>query len=181
VHPILGADGTWGVALTFPAAGPHRVFADFAPAGDPAGALTLGADVSAAGTYTPAALPAPAPTARVDGYTVTLDGDLTVSGGMLTLAVARDDRPVTDLRPHLGAFGHLVALRRGDLGYLHVHPHGAPGDGTTPAGPGITFHARAPGAGTYRLYLDFRHEGVVHTAEFTVVVGPEGPDRAGHQ
>jgi len=173
VHPVAGADGTWSVALTFPTAGPHRVFADFTPTGDPAGALTLGADVSVAGAHTPAALPAPARTARVDGYTVTLDGDLTVSGGTLTLTVARDGHPVTDLQPHLGAYGHLVALREGDLGYLHVHPQGAPGDGTTPPGPAIVFHAQAPGAGNYRLYLDFRHEDVVHTAEFTAAVQPE--------
>jgi hypothetical protein len=27
-----------------------------------------------------------------------------------------------------------------------------------------------PTAGTYRLYLDFKHGGAVHTAAFTVVV-----------
>ena len=64
-----------------------------------------------------------------------------------------------------------MALRAGDLAYLHVHPAGAPGDGVTPAGPGITFYATAPTAGDYRLYLDFQHDGVVRTAEFTVHAG----------
>jgi hypothetical protein len=31
-----------------------------------------------------------------------------------------------------------------------------------------------PGPGTYRLFLDFRHDGVVRTADFTVVVPPDG-------
>ncbi|MGC0417635.1 hypothetical protein [Embleya sp. AB8] len=172
VHPVLGADGTWSVPLTFATAGTYRVFADFTPTGDPAGPLTLGADVVVAGNYEPAALPAPARTATVDGYTVTLAGDLTAGASApLTLGVSRDGRPVTDLQPYLGAYGHLVALRQGDLAYLHVHPQGAPGDGKTPAGPGIGFHAQAPSAGTYRLYLDFQHEGTVRTAEFTVAVG----------
>jgi hypothetical protein len=29
------------------------------------------------------------------------------------------------------------------------------------------FHVEVPSAGTYRLYLDFQHDGVVRTAEFT--------------
>jgi hypothetical protein len=179
VHPVLGADGTWSVPLAFPAAGDYRVFADFTPTGDPAGGLTLGADVSVPGDYRPTPLPAASRIAEVDGYTVTLEGDLTTAPGQLTLSVTRNGVPVTDLQPYLGAFGHLVALRQGDLAYLHVHPEGAPGDGKTPAGPGISFHAEAPSAGAYRLYLDFRHQDVVRTAEFTVVVAPGGPAGAG--
>lgn len=176
VHPVLGADGTWSVPLTFATAGDYRVFADFSPSGDPAGGLTLGADVSVSGDYRTTPLPVPARSAVVDGYTVTLDGELTTGASMLTLNVSKDGRPVTDLEPYLGAYGHLVALRQGDLAYLHVHPQGEPGDGKTPAGPGIGFHAQAPTAGNYRLYLDFRHNGVVRTAEFTVSVGtPAAP------
>ncbi|MEV1005743.1 hypothetical protein [Streptomyces sp. NPDC049881] len=184
VHPTLGEDGTWRVPLTFPRAGDYRMFADFAPAGDDGGPLTLGADVPVGGDYAPVPLPAPAATAEVDGYTVTLDGTLAAGAdSTLTLSVARDGEPVTDLEPYLGAYGHLVALREGDLAYLHVHPQGEPGDGTTPAGPGITFHTSAPSDGTYRLYLDFQHEGTVRTAEFTVAAGQaqgQGHGESGH-
>ena len=79
----------------------------------------------------------------------------------------RDGRPVTDLQPYLEAYGHLVALRDGDLAYLHVHPLGSPGDGTTAPGPAITFAAAVPSEGAYRLFLDFRHGDEVRTAEFT--------------
>lgn len=34
--------------------------------------------------------------------------------------------PVTDLQEYLAAYGHLVALRQGDLAYLHVHPDDQP-------------------------------------------------------
>ena len=104
---------------------------------------------------------------EVDGYTVTLAGDLVAGqSSELTLSVSRDGVPVTDLQPYLAAYGHLVALRDGDLAYLHVHPAGAPGDGVTPAGPGITFSATIPSAGDYGLFLDFQHDGVVRTAAF---------------
>src|SRR3954449_7393293 len=162
VHPELAADGTWTIPLDL-TAGTWRLFADFDPAGDDA-ALVLGADVAVAGEYAPQPLPQPSTTAEVDGYTVTLDGQM-VPGqeSELTLSVNRDGQPVTDLQPYLAAYGHLVALRDGDLAYLHVHPAGEPGDGVTPAGPGITFYADVPSAGDYRLFLDFQHNGVVRT------------------
>ncbi|WP_167760518.1 hypothetical protein [Blastococcus sp. CT_GayMR16] len=130
---------------------------------------TLGADLAVPGDYQPAPLPAESRTAEVDGYSVTLDGDL-VSGEEweLTLSVTRDGRPVTDLQPYLAAYGHLVVLRTGDLAYLHVHPSGEPGDGVTEPGPDITFFSTAPSSGTYRLFLDFKHGDAVHTAAFTV-------------
>jgi len=166
VHPSRADDGTWSVPLDLPAAGEYRVFADFTPVGHDG--ITLGADLAVAGSYAPQPLPDASRTAQVDGYTVTLAGDLVAGqSSELTLSVSRDDVPVTDLQPYLAAYGHLVALRDGDLAYLHVHPAGAPGDGVTPAGPGITFYATIPSAGDYGLFLDFQHNGVVRTAVFT--------------
>ncbi|MFF3643885.1 hypothetical protein [Streptomyces sp. NPDC002564] len=174
LHPVRAADGTWSAPVRLPEAGGYRVFADFRPSGAQE-ALTLGADLGVAGPYAPKDLPGHRATAKVDGYDVTLKGALrTGAGGDLTLDVARNGRPVTDLQPYLGAYGHLVALRAGDLAYLHVHPNGTPGDGRTKAGPGISFAAAAPSAGTYRLFLDFKHRGEVRTAEFTVHADGEG-------
>jgi hypothetical protein len=164
----MAADGTWRVPLTFANAGDYRVFADYQVAGE---GTTLGADVAVAGNYTPLPLPPPALTSAVGEYRVTLSGKLTPgTTSRLTLTVDRNSVPVTDLQPYLAAYGHLVALRQGDLAYLHVHP----GEGETRAGPNIVFYAEVPSAGTYRLYLDFKHGDVVRTAEFTVVAGEHG-------
>jgi hypothetical protein len=166
VHPEMAADGTWTTTLDL-SAGQWRLFADFKATG--ADAVTLGNDLAVRGKYRPAAPPTDSVTSTVDGYTVTLDGDLTAGAeAKLTLTVSRDGRPVTDLEPYLGAYGHLVALREGDLAYLHVHPDGTPGDGETEPGPDVVFYAAVPSDGGYRLFLDFKHEGVVRTAGFTV-------------
>jgi hypothetical protein len=160
VHPDLDADGTWRVPLTL-TPGTWRVVADTTPSalGED---LVLGADVQVAGEYAPEPLPEPAAVADVDGYTVVLTGELAAGAASeLTLGISRDGRPVTDLQPYLGAYGHLVALREGDLAYLHVHPHD---------GRAVAFGARFPSAGRYRLFLQFQHEGRVHTAAFTKVV-----------
>jgi len=170
LHPVLGADGAWTVPLALAEPGAYRAFADFAPKARGTDGLTLGVDLFVAGSDQPRTVPAPSRTAQVDGYTVTLDGELTAgTSSPVTLTVSRGGRPVTDLQPYLASYGHLVVLRAGDLAYLHVHPDGEPGDGKTTAGPAIRFFAEVPSTGTYRLYLDFRHQGTVHTAAFTAV------------
>jgi len=173
VHPRLDEAGTWSVPVDLSDAGVYRVFADFTPA-DREDNLVLGADLSASGPYEPLPLPAPSRTAVMDGYTVTVDGVLEPGEeSELTLSVSEGGAPVTELQPYLEAYGHLVALRDRDLAYLHVHPAGTPDDGRTEAGPGITFFTTVPSAGTYRLFLDFRHDASVHTAGFTMTAAAE--------
>ncbi|MGW5109324.1 hypothetical protein [Nocardia sp. NPDC004123] len=168
VHPERQADGTWTVRLNLPEAGAYRAFTDIAPRAL-GKTITLGADFGIAGDYRPGTAPEPQRTITVDGYEVTLDGDLVPGEGhLLTLTVRKDGAPVTDLQPYLAAYGHLVILRAGDLAYVHVHPNGEPGDGVTAPGPDITFHTAVPGRGTYRLFLDFKHAGKVRTAAFTL-------------
>jgi hypothetical protein len=155
LHPEMAPDGTWSVPLTLPEAGPYRVYADFVTAGE---GLTLGADLTAPGDYRPRALPAPADTARVAGYEVHKGVS---EDGSLEFRVTRDGRPVDDLQPYLGARGHLVVIREGDLAYLHVHPE------ESEAGNAIGFHADLRTPGRYRMFLQFRHDGEVRTAAFT--------------
>ncbi|MEA2332521.1 MAG: hypothetical protein QOH58_2659 [Thermoleophilaceae bacterium] len=158
LHPELGADGLWRVRLTLPDAGSYRVFADFKYRGE---AHTLAADVAVDGEADYRPLPAPQTAADTgDGYRVRLDADALEAGSEseLRFGVTRDGEAVrTD--PYLGAGGHLVALREGDLAYLHVHPEGH--------GKAVSFMTEFPSEGRYRLYLQFKHEGRVHTAEFT--------------
>ncbi|MBL7498533.1 heavy-metal-associated domain-containing protein [Frankia sp. CNm7] len=176
VHPTMGADGTWSIPWTWTTAGTYRVFADFVPAGgDGAGAppvtLTRAVDVvgDTADDTAPTAAAHVSTTSRVDGFTVELRGDL--RAGQLSdlgFEITRDGAPVRSLEPYLGAFGHLVALRQGDLAYLHVHPEGEEPVVGDLSGPRIDFATEAPTEGRYLLYLDFQVDGRVHTATFVV-------------
>ncbi|HEY0507066.1 MAG TPA: hypothetical protein VGD12_03285 [Blastococcus sp.] len=167
VHPELGPDGVWRIPLALDA-GTWRLFADFTPTALGEN-LVLGADLAVGGQYDPAPRPAESRTAQVDGFTVALTGALEPGRESdLTLTISRTGGPVSDLQPYLGAFGHLVVLRDGDLAYLHAHP----GDG--PPGPDVRFATTAPSAGSYRLFLDFKHGDVVRTAAFTVTAGAHG-------
>lgn len=167
LHPTIDAAGHWTVDVPALEPGSYRVFADFQPTG--ADNLTLGTDVTVAGDTVGVELPAPNTIATVDEYTVTMDGTPVVGGAELAFTVALGGEIVrTD--PYLGAAGHLVAIRSGDLAYLHVHPHE---DDTTPV---VTFTGEFPTAGTYRLFFDFSHDGTVRTASFTVTVTDGSPD-----
>jgi hypothetical protein len=161
LHPTMDAGGHWTVDLPALAPGSYRVFADFQPPG--AENLTLGTDITVPGNVDAVALPAVSDVAETDGYTVTVDGSPAIGDTELSFTVELDGATVrTD--PYLGASGHLVAIRAGDLAYLHVHPHE---DETTSI---VTFTGEFPTAGTYRLFFDFSHDGTVHTAAFTVTV-----------
>ncbi|MGI8334175.1 hypothetical protein ACRYCC_29830 [Actinomadura scrupuli] len=160
LHPGLAQDGTWTGRADLRRAGAYRVFADFSTGGR---ALTLGADLDVAGAYDPVDLPAPAATARTrDGLEVTLrDGGTPLAGREQrpVFEVRAQGRPVdSELDPYLGARGHLVALRAGDLAYLHTHP----GDGDR-----LTFMTDYPSPGSYRLWVQFSYRGRVQTAAFT--------------
>ncbi|WP_320671172.1 hypothetical protein [Patulibacter defluvii] len=163
LHPTRAADGTWSVDLRLPRAGVHRAFADFVVGGK---RRTLGVDLFAPGDFRPEPWPAPAAVARGEGFDVALP-DAALHAGKsaeLAFAVRRDGR-APELEPYLGARGHLVALREGDLAYLHVHPE----EGGGPAGE-IRFATAFPTPGRYRLFLQFQTEGRVRTVARTVEV-----------
>lgn len=170
VHPGLDpSTGIWSVPWIWEEAGTYRIYADFTPADAEAGEVTLSRTVEVAGDYRPTRATARA-TDEVGGFTLELEGDLVAGApSELTVSIARDGEPVTSLQPYLGAFGHLVALREGDLAYLHIHAEGeSPENGQSTAGPTITFAAIAPTIGRYLLYLDFQVDGGVHTATFVL-------------
>jgi hypothetical protein len=156
LHPEQRADGTWTTPVRLSDAGSYRLFADFSHEGE---ARTLATDLRVDGPADLEALPAPRATAVSDGgYDVRLAVGTARPGeeANLRFTITKDGAPVRT-EPYLGAGGHLVALREGDLAFLHVHP----------TGDGPSFAATFPTEGRYRLFLQFQHEGRVQTVAFT--------------
>ena len=156
LHPSENADGTWSLPVTLPDAGSYRVFADFSVGEKP---YTLADDITVDGSVRSQALPAPTGAVAVDGLRVALSEGATKAGreSELAFTVTRAGKPVA-IQNYLGAKGHLVALRQGDLAFLHVHP-----DENR-----LQFMATFPTAGSYRLFLQFKTaDGRLHTAAFT--------------
>jgi plastocyanin len=186
VHPRKSEDGTWSVELTLSEPGVYRAYADFTIDGT---GRTLATDLFVPGDFRPEALPDPARTDSDGGYDVELraDGAKAGSESALTFAVTREGQPAENLEDYLGAKGHLVALREGDLAYLHVHPIARGEQGASSAQGGahddghdneqgddamtdaheVSFAATFPSAGRYRLFLQFKTNGEIRTVAYT--------------
>jgi hypothetical protein len=157
LHPTQAADGSWSLPLELADPGSYRLFADFSHEDEKA---TLATDLRVDGSADLEPLPAASSTAVSDGgYDIELDAGEARPGeeAELRFAISKDGTRVVP-EEYLGAGGHLVALREGDLAFLHVHP-------TDDRGP--AFGATFPTAGKYGLFLQFQHNGRVHTVAFT--------------
>lgn len=164
LHPEMDEAGTWSIPIEFDQPGVYRAFADFSVAGEQ---HTLASDVFVSGgEFEARPFPPEQPLDSTGGYEVRLQAAEPVAGDPTSLifSVSKGGHEVHDLSPYLGAKGHLVALREGDLAFLHVHPE------EDEEAAQIPFAATFPTAGRYRLYLQFKHDGAVQTVEYTVVV-----------
>lgn len=159
LHPEQAPDGSWNTRVRVDEAGTYRLFADFSHEGE---AYTLASDLRVDGAADLRALPAPQIAAKSDGgYDVRLDAGHARPGeeADLRFTVTKDGNPV-ETEPYLGAGGHLVALREGDMAFLHVHP----------ADDSVRFAATFPTEGRYRLFLQFKtpdQPARVQTVAFT--------------
>ncbi len=179
LHPDFNqATGQFTLAnLTFPSDGQYRIFPDFAPMsaqrgpdGMPLG-VTLNEDVVVGNlaNYKPQAVTESSRTQTVQGYTVQLATTPTPitaeSSTTLSFALTQKGRPVTNLEKYLGALGHAVVLREGDLEFLHTH---ALDENVTNQTGSIDFAVTFPSAGKYKVFGQFQHQGKVLTTDFVV-------------
>lgn len=165
LHPTLESDGTWRAkGFTLPEPGVYRAFVDVVVDGQP---TTLGYDLFASGSWETDPRPSSTRRATAEGYDVELlTEEITArQQSRLTFEVQSNGHPVSELGEYLGALGHLVALREGDLAYLHVHP-----EDTAPDGGRVEFSARFPTTGRYRLFLQTNPNGNLITTSFDLTI-----------
>jgi Cu+-exporting ATPase len=181
LHPEpTGEPGVFTVEATFPTAGSYAVHTELRRQGQMADVLDE-QEVTVAGDPPPA-VPVPDADVReqvVNGVRISLDGEARVDGTSdftLRFARAATGAPVDDLKPYLGAAGHVVVMREDGTRFAHRHAEtfddrGRPVmalPGTT-FGPELDLHVRFEVAGAYRLWAQLRlGDGTVVTAPFVV-------------
>lgn len=167
LHPREQPDGTYHISETFPAAGKYLLFTDYKPVGTVPGVKLN--RMEATGTII--ALPQKPKTkleTTVDGYTVSLvnGNELTTNSVQgLKFSIVKDGRELQekDMQPYLGATAHIVMISRAGYDFLHIHP---------------VSHNRFPvyaetyiqKTGLYRMWVQFKVNDMIHTADFTVPV-----------
>ncbi|GAA4803638.1 hypothetical protein ACFQ0K_11935 [Nocardioides caeni] len=171
LHPTLDDDGTWRAQVDLDAPGQWRVIAEFMPGGA-AQAVVVGQQLSVAGdTSAPAEIPrgdegltSDDGVARVE----VLGGAAVDDNGRLQLSVTDLDGAPLTLGSYLGTSAHLTGFALDTDAFVHVHPYGAPeitDDGTV-----LTFHTTFTTPGDYRMFLQFRVDGLLHQVAVTVPV-----------
>jgi cytochrome oxidase Cu insertion factor (SCO1/SenC/PrrC family) len=182
VHPELGADGHFRLALSFPRATLFHIYADSAPAGHKSDVIrfdvhigvgesenrpsTVSSDETHAGPYS----------VRVSDLQVAARQDVP-----LLFSIQRAGLPAMDLHPYLGAYAHVIAIGVSDLSYEHAHPTmagmmdmGGTGRMSAPLDQGatvpatMTVHLRFPRPGLYKIWIQFRGGATLFAAPFVV-------------
>jgi len=187
-HPPIAADGTVSDTVTFSEPGPYRVVVDAYPnTTGPQRNFQLFGKLRVVGRYAPRPLPPFTATTVVDGYRVTLHGRPSlraIQAGFLTITVTDPSGKPARFTPWYGALAHAIFFRSGSLDYFHTHvcAPGASGCTSVLGATRITGSSSTPGKlnvgvlvpapGTWRLFLQFRANGRVLTAPFTLRVKP---------
>ena len=172
--------------MTFPSAARYRVVVDAYP--DLEGRLRnfqLFNDITVGKPAGKPALPPFHAVQQVDGFRVALTERprlRAIEPAFFTVRVTRRDGTPPKLTPWLGALAHAIFFRAGPLDYFHTHvcAPDAVGCTTTFGGTTISGTTTQPGRlrvgvllpvpGTWRLFLQFRADGKVVTAPFTLRV-----------
>jgi hypothetical protein len=172
LRPTAREDGTWSVPLTWRSPGPYRVMAEFSAVDSRDGIhhLVLGRTLKVPGTYRPAILPKPSTTAVVDGYRVSLSGNVgdAYSSGSLRLHVTRQGEDVASLQPYHGSFVYVTCFRAGDNALMRTIPVEQPDSAHALGGPKLTLMPVFPAPGDYRMFLEFRTFDEIRTASVTM-------------
>lgn len=171
-HPEQNPDGTWSIKWNFPAGGDYVVFGDVAPTGR--GSQVLGAPLRLKGPKAKwnTALRPTGNRSKDAGIVARFEprqNPIPV-GKMAQFAFHLTDektgKPLRDLQPYLGAFGHLMVIHQDGTTFVHSHPmEDAEGMRLSKSGT-VVFNGRLPKAGTYKAWGQFQRAGKVATIPF---------------
>ena len=166
-HPVAQPDGTFVWNGAIPKGGEYLVFADVAPKGK--GSQVLGTTLRLQGSRSPNVPLTLSRRADVEGIDATLASGPIPVGRTVPLRFSLRDakgKPIRDLQPYLGAWGHLMIVHQDGKAFVHSHPADAP----TPPGV-VEFNARFPRAGLYKAWAQFGRAGRIVTLPFVFRVG----------
>jgi hypothetical protein len=165
LHPTRDEGGTWSAPFDVPDAGGYRVVTEFV-------AVDEGGNGDHVVLGRPLAMPPgdPGDTVAGDGVVQVTVSQAPATGpnGLLRLVVRdAEGRPVP-LGTYLGAYSHVTGFHTGTGAMVHLHPLDAP-DITTD-GSELTFHSDIEQAGDYRLFVQVRVDGFLHTVPVELTV-----------
>ena len=165
LHPTRAEDGTWSAPFDVPDAGGYRVVTEFIAEDDGGNGdhVVLGRPLA----LQPGDPGDTVAEDRVVNVTVS-EAPATGPNGELRLVVRDADRQPVNLGTYLGAYSHVTGFNEETGAMVHLHPLGPPE--VTEDGSELTFHAEIEQAGDYRLFVQVRVDGFLHTVPVELTV-----------
>lgn len=173
LHPEF-VNSSWTVKATITDQGVYQMYVDIAPIEEEASVLRVPLTIGGETLNPKSPEPIADWSAQDGGYSAKLSIDQplkTKETKQWTFAVTKNGQTVTNLKPYLGAYGHVVELRHNDADdFFHVHPvtENHPKDGK------VIFEGTFPTKGRYTLYAQFNLPEGVKTFPITVDVAEDG-------
>ncbi len=180
IHPQFNkTSGEFSVQVTFAADGDYRMFADFTPLVGQMKSdgerlpVTLFQDIVVGNLakYKPQSIGGTERAKIFNGYSIIMTASSEPLASQndleITFEIKKGGKPVTNLQEYLGALGHTVILKEGNLRFIHAHP--TQSANVTQNGK-IIFMITFPEAGNYKLFSQFQREGMIITSDFVANV-----------
>ncbi|GAA1435465.1 hypothetical protein GCM10009641_31610 [Mycobacterium cookii] len=165
LHPTRADDGTWTAPFDVPDAGGYRVVTEFV-------AVDEGGNGDHVVLGRPLAMPPgdPGDTAAADRVVDVSVSQAPTTGpdGELRLVVRDRAGGPVGLGTYLGAYGHVTGFDTATGAMVHLHPLAAPE--VTEDGAELTFHSEIEEPGDYRLFVQVRVDGFLHTVPVGLTV-----------
>lgn len=179
-----GNYGWFEITATFPHDGRYHLYMDFLPAGAIEQQFAFPLDVGDTGNIQPPQINLQETSVFTTGnYNISLSYDKPLKAVQLTLGAQSlnfkitdlQGNPITNLKPYLGAFGHLVMINTQSFDYLHVHPYQIGNlQPDQSGGPDVTFMPLGIYGpikpGIYKIFAQFNPDNNLILSEFIVKV-----------
>lgn len=173
LHPKYKGNGRFEIMTNFSSPGNYSLFSDYKPSGQKE-------VVSLTQLKIPGSVPLPQSLEKFEKTKVVSNTRVTINFSDKTIQAGKEaslkfdikdavkNQPIQDLQPYLGEKGHLVIIKSSSplsiTDYIHAHALKNSSDGR------IEFVTRFPQPGTYKLWMQFNHQGKTNTADFWVNV-----------
>jgi hypothetical protein len=179
IHPRFDdKERIFTITNTFPASGGYKMWIDTKPKGGGQLVKEFGLDVKGVAAREPVPVVADKNLAKdviADNkkYQVRLKVPESIKSGQDTEIVFElsdsQGRHITDLEPLMAAGGHCIIITSDAEKFLHVHPVKEV-TAEWRGGPEVAFRTNFSSPGLYKAWGQFKHRGIVITADFVLKV-----------
>lgn len=181
LHPEY-KDGWFEVPVIFANEGRYNLYLDFVPLGAVEQQIGLSLKTAGFNGNKKASEAEDLGPKEVDGYKVEMKFGAPLEADKLSkmtqrviFEITKEGRPVTNLKPYLGAFGHLIMINTTTYEYYHVHTSAFRElKDNEVGGPDVEFLPMAVyqpfKPGTYKIFAQFNPDGHLITVDFNARV-----------